>query len=219
MGVTSREDFRRQVRAFWVTAIEAVGGSTPPTTATWTGLESICNTLHPFMGSNRNHAHLPTGGGMDISKVQPSVTEAGCIELVVDGGATYMARPSALTFEHFPAAPINTFLLLELADLQPSGVYGEHHRPSEELVELTPGQYVERGVWDDGYYGHDERGREIPLPDDSRLIVRWFSGKILFVAKGSLWNGTPATYRGQHNNMTSTQIRQAIEHCLAQQSE
>ncbi len=219
MAVTSREEFRRQVLDFWVTAIEVVGGSIPPTTATWTGLEKDLRCAASVHGIEPQPCS-PPDWGWDGHKQGSAVCHRS--RLYRTGGrwkGHLYSAPFSTYVRGLPHRTYQPFLLLELADLQPSGVYGEHHRPSEELVELTPGQYVERGVWDDGYYGHDDRGREIPLPDESRLIVRWLNGKILFVAKGSLWNGTPATYRGQHNNMTSTQIRQAIEHGLAQRSE
>jgi hypothetical protein len=63
--------------------------------------------------------------------------------------------------------------------------------------------------------GPDENGDEIPVPDDARLTVRWLRGKVLLVAKGSLWNGDPAAYDGRHNGMTAAQIRITIERSLA----
>ena len=82
------------------------------------------------------------------------------------------------------------------------------------MLELAPSEYVERYVWDQGHLGYDESSREIPLPDDARLMTRWFDGKILFVTKGSMWNGTPATYDGRHDTMSAEQIRAMIERAL-----
>jgi hypothetical protein len=82
---------------------------------------------------------------------------------------------------------------------------------SEELVEVAPAEYVSRDAWDRGFLGHDENGDEIPIRDDARLTVRWLQGKVLLVAKGSLWNSDPANYDGRHNGMTAAQIRTTIE--------
>jgi hypothetical protein len=46
--------------------------------------------------------------------------------------------------------------------------------------------------------------------------VRWLQGKVLLVAKGSLWNSVPATYDGRHNGMTAAEIRRTIERSLAE---
>ena len=92
----------------------------------------------------------------------------------------------------------------------------EHaEQSSEELVEVAPAEYVSRDIWDRGFLDHDENGDEIPIPDGARLAVRWLRGKVLLVAKESLWNGVPATYDGRHNGMTAAQIRTTIERSLA----
>lgn len=77
---------------------------------------------------------------------------------------------------------------------------------------------MERYVWDAGHFGYDEDEGEIPLPDEARLVVRWFNGKVLFVSKGSMWNGTPATYDGRHDSMSAAEIRAIIETSLPQVS-
>jgi hypothetical protein len=89
------------------------------------------------------------------------------------------------------------------------------NKSGEELVEVAPAEYVRRDALELGFLGHDENGDEIPIPDGARPIVRWLRGKVLLVAKGSLWNGDPANYNGRHNGMTAAQIRTTIERSLA----
>jgi serine/threonine-protein kinase len=79
---------------------------------------------------------------------------------------------------------------------------------------VAPADYVSREIWDRGFL-HDENGDEIPIPDNARLVMRLLQGKVLLVAKGSLWNSDPATYDGRHNTMTAAQIRRIIERSLA----
>jgi hypothetical protein len=178
-------------------------------------VDRIKEALQPFMGSNRNHAHLPTGGGFDFTHVENSA-EVGCLSFTVEEQMADIVRPRSLTLEYFPAAPHQSFLLLELDGLVASGVnnYSSDHK--EEVVEYPRGTYLNRDLWERGYLRHDENGREIPLPPESRLVTRWLDGKILIVAKGSLWNGDAGTYDGRHNAMTAFQIREIIERALRQ---
>ena len=140
--------------------------------------------------------------------------------------SSWIMKPRSLTLERLESAG-NSFLLLELDNLDPSGVDGtdenepdgdsdaEHAKLSrEELLEVAPAEYVSRDVWDRGFLDRDENGDDIPIPRDARLAVRWLQGKVLLVAKGSLWNRDPATYDGRHNGMTAAQIRRTIERSL-----
>jgi hypothetical protein len=117
--------------------------------------------------------------------------------------------------EYFAEAPRESFLLLELAKLAPSMVDEDSGPNRETVLEYPLGHYMSHDLWERGYLRHDENGREVPLPRDSRFVTRWFSGKILIVAKGSLWNGVPATYDGRHNTMTAEEIRGVIGRTLA----
>jgi hypothetical protein len=222
------DDFREISRASWDAAVaSAASGSAASASIVWRGHQAICQALTPFMGSNRNHAFLPTGGGFDFLSVGPSA-EPGCLEFMVADRFVHIMKPRSLTLERIASAG-DSFLLLELDNLDPfSGVYGtdenepdgdsdaEHaEQSSEELVEVAPAKYVNRDAWDQGFLDHDENGCEIPIPDDARAIVRWLRGKVLLVAKESLWNGVPGTYDGRHNGMTAAQIRTTIERSLA----
>ena len=217
-------DFHQRTLAAWIAAVDLVDPAQAQTLI-WSSSTEIIEALGPFMGRNFNHAHLPTGGGNDILRVQRS-TEVGCLDLVLSERHIYRVRPDRLILERIASDPGESFLLLELANLAPSDVYEDEddtHEDiarrlaygQEEVVELAPGDFARRSIWDDGALGHDERGREIPLPDTARLVTRWFGGKILFVSKGSLWNGDPGTYDGRHNRAQSSDIRSVIERSLA----
>ena len=147
---------------------------------------------------------------MDILAVAVSATEAGCLELKTAPNTIYLVKPRLLELEYINQSPHDSFLLLTLDALKPTGLY-EEVGGQEEVVEIEPGEYCERGIWDQGYLYHDENGYEVPLPESSRLVVRWMGGKLLFVAKGTLWNGRSETYDGRHNKMTSGDIRRFIE--------
>lgn len=214
----SRQDYLDECRAKWVAAIHEAVGATPPSTSVWRGPSAIVAALQPFARAV-NHMHFPTGGGHDLAEARVG-GEPGTIELRISDRMAYLAKPRALTLEYIAADPGESFITLDLDDLAASGVY----EPSdgdrdEELVELSPGHYVERGVWDAGYTDHDERGYEIPLPKDARLLHRLFNGRLLFVTKGSIWNGSARTYDGRHDRLTNDQIRGMLEQAIASADE
>jgi hypothetical protein len=119
-----------------------------------------------------NHLLLPGGGGMDILKLGLS-HERGCIEFSVGPRVAYVVRPQRLIFENIGGSPKDSFFLLELDILAPSGIYQELTLDYEELVETAPAEYLDREAWDRGYVDHDEMGDEIPLPSHARLITRY----------------------------------------------
>ena len=222
-GAGGRDAFLAQCRQAWLETLDVFNRGREDRVI-WNGTTAIKPVLDRVLAHARSHAHLPTGGGQDFSEVRRS-REAGCLEFQVERGAAYLARPKSLILERIARSPAQSFLLLELENLAPSGAYSEEaddapdwttdwFRRREEVVELAPGDYVERSVWDEGNLGYDETGREIPLPDGARLVVRWFNGKMLFVTKGSLWNGTSGTYDGRHDSMSAEDIRAMIERSL-----
>jgi len=179
----------------------------------WHGLYPIQGVLRTLRGLDRNYAFHPTGGGNGFDTVE-TAAESGCLRFSGGRGLVHIVKPRALTLEHLAEAPLESFLLLELDELEASGVY-EHPGPtSEEVLELPSGDYMSRNLLDLGYLGYDEDGREVPLPPDARLVIRWFGGKILIVARASLWNRDSATWDGRHNKMEAAQIRAIIEQAL-----
>ena len=209
-----KENFTEECRQFWMGAIAAITSNNPPVSATWQGIDCIHTALRPFMARNRNHAHLPTGGGFDILSVDTSA-EPGCLEFGIGARRAYVVKPRSLILEYIPESPIDSFLLLELAELQSSGIDEQHGTKSEDLVELERGRYADLTVLDRGFSGCDEEGRGIPLPPECRQVTRWLEGKFLIVSKRSLWNGDGATYDGRHNAMNAIDIRRVITKALA----
>lgn len=221
------QEFHQRARAEWDRAVASITKPGDPPSVVWRRIDDIIDALTPFMGEGRNHAHLPTGGGQDFAAVRHSA-EPGCLEFRVGRRTGYVVKPAKLTLERLDS-PGNSFLLLELDELAPSGVYHVESdededaeeinrrrvaRGSEEVLELGPGRYEDRSLWDRGFLGYDSGGREQPMPDEARIVVRFFRGSILFVAKGSLWNGSPRTYGGEHVKLGPDLIRATIESAL-----
>lgn len=207
------EQLFNKARLHWRNAIASVGAGNR-TTMEWYGAADIGDSLTPFLGENVNHAHYPTGGGQDW-KYRELTGVDGCLALAVEDGVVDLFKPEHMILEHFPDAVQESFLLIELANLAPDPVTSVYEG-SQEYGELPDGRTFDRSAWDAGYLDHDVNGLGTPVPDNARLVVRWLNGKILVVAKGSMWNGTPATYNGNHNDLSASQIRQTIETALAQ---
>jgi hypothetical protein len=169
--------------------------------------------LKPFIGLNLNHTMLPGGGGMDMEAIALS-PEPNCLELSPGDRLADTFRPAVLFFEHFPESPWNSFFLVETRPLQASGVYEENNGEYEEVVELSPGEYINRSHHDTGILNHNEEGEEIALPTTARVVARHMQGKFLVVAKRSIWNRVSATYDGRHNGMTVEQIREAVQNLI-----
>ena len=206
----SEQDFCEQNKRDWAAAITTTFGDAPPTSAMWDRPDIYPAVLSAFMGQNLNHTHLPRGGGLDMQSVANS-HEAGCMEFSTIPSVADVFCPGKLYFEFFEKSPGNSFFLLENRVLKPSGIYDTKYT-SEEVIELSPGQYEDRSYIDQGHLGHDSSGQEIPLPDSYRRISRELAaGQFLVIAKQSLWNLDPGTYDGRHNKMTHDEIRQCIQ--------
>jgi hypothetical protein len=204
------KDMKAEVGRKWLSAVAAVVGGTPPATAAWRNLDDIIRILGPFMGPAINHGLLPTGGGMDLEGVRKS-RERGCLEFDVGSRTGYVMRPKQLTLEYVKEAPVESFLLLILKKLKPSGVYDDvEGNGREELLEVDD-DYLDRSLLDRGYLRHDESRYEVPVPRDARIVCRFLKGSVMIVAKSSIWNGMPGTYDGEHDKMSTDQIREVIE--------
>jgi serine/threonine-protein kinase len=212
MAQLGRETYLARCReVFGQTTALLTGGASQ---RVWTDRSEILDVLNRLLAHTRSHTHLPTGGGQTFSEVRLS-REPGALEFQVDRGAVYLARPARLTIQRVAQSPGDGFALLELADLAPSGVNdvrddGPFSR-REEVLDLGRGEYRHRSLWDQGFLDYDEEGREVPLPDAARLMVRWFNGKMLFVSNGSRWNGLSATYDGRHDGMSVDEIAAMID--------
>jgi hypothetical protein len=209
--------FKQNNRAEWIGIQQRVYGTNPAPTQQWTRPEEILRALSPFCACDRNHMFFPDGGGLDLEAVFSS-HEPGCLDLMT-GGVPNVVRPARLLFESFPDYASLSYFRLETAQLESSGVYENLTSGYEEVVELSPRNYIERWTWDAGFYDHDESGREIPLPESARLAVRWFTGAFVVFAKGSIYNSISATYDARHNKMSAPEFRTYIERMIAHAKE
>ncbi|MFW7358319.1 MAG: hypothetical protein ACODTL_20475 [Brucella sp.] len=204
-----RNAFQKENNANWCQAIETSLGKTPPPSTSWSAPDDVISILKPF--GHHNHAFLPKGGGLDILDTSTS-REDECIELKMGDDAVIVLKPKILTFEYIPESPENSFFLLEIESIPSTGIY-EDDPDAEQLVEVDD-EYLNYSVWDHRIIGHNEDGTERYLPDDARIVTRERSGKILIVAKASLWNQDSSTYDGRHGRMTPADIRKIIENSL-----
>lgn len=222
-----RDEYRARTRREWSEAVEAV--ATDSSSTVWTQPYAIMDAIAPFLGEGRNHGFFPAGGGNDFTAVRPS-SEAGCIELSV-GELAYIVRPHRLRLERFADDLPESFLYLELGELEPSGVYErdddeedlesvtdpalrrslKRMRDSEELVDMGGGHYLEREVWDRGYVDYYDD----PLPRHARRIHRLLRGNVMIACKAGIWNGISATYMGQHDELGADGVREVLERLIA----
>lgn len=177
-----------------------------------------------------NHTFMPSGGGLDLHGASNSY-EAELIELHL-GGITHLVKPESLTINRISDYPDWWYLRLNCHPFPESGVYARDDEESdemddmfkkdeemefflkyrgEELVEISPGKYVERYYWDMNNLGYDEHGDEIPLPENARIVVRLCGGGDLAIfSKYAIYNQVPHTYDARHNKMSEEQFREYI---------
>jgi len=220
--------FQAEARSRWETAIADPALGRMAETRIWEAPSKVLRILDRVLSQTHNHALLPRSGGLDLLGARRS-NEEGCIELQISEGRGHVVRPGALRLETFIDAPAESFFLLDAKPLEPTDIDDDPDaseadrreirawrlgRAREEVLELEPGDYVPRSIWDEGRLGFDANGEEIPLPPSARVIVRWLGGKIMIVSAGSLWNGAPGTYDARHERMSPERIRSAIQWAL-----
>jgi serine/threonine-protein kinase len=206
----ARSDFNVESRASWARAINEFVPS-GESAVTWTDLSEIMDTLSSFIGADANHALLPQGGGVDLCTLGLSI-EPGCVEFGVSERSVFVVKPDRLHLVRIDADPAESFLLLQLAEIEPSGVYDKKtlQRDQEDLAEIPGEGYVSRVGNEHGVY-YDADGYERELPDEYIIKTRFFKGQFLIVAKASIWNSLPETYDGRHNRMSIDEVRAAVE--------
>lgn len=212
-----RSEFHIMARSNWTAAINSLV-PTGDVSVAWTKFNEIYDALSPFMGRDANHALLPTGGGLDFTSVQIS-PERGCLDFHIGGRKFVTVRPLRLHLERIAADPAESFLLLKLQHLEPSGAYDEDvnlriaARREEPVVDLGEAHYVGIDGRDEGIY-FDDAGEEHALPGNYRVITRFLGGSIMLVTKGSIWNGLSITYDALHDSMSSEEIRLFIQRLI-----
>jgi len=81
----------------------------------------------------------------------------------------------------------------------------------EEVMELSPGEYVAPPHYDNSAPTHDTYGNDMEQLESPRFVRRYMQGKFLIVAKCSIWNQLGATCDGRHTRMSSQEIREQIQ--------
>lgn len=208
------DDFFAEGRTRWLAAIERTFGPRPSSTEVVGSPDTVLRVLEPFLGQGVNHAHFSSGGGQDMVAARLGV-EPGTLDLIFADQVMYRVKPARLAFHYIDAAPEESFLYLELAPLAPSGVYPGPHSDMEEVIDLGRGDYIERGVWDRGFWKYDSDDNEVPFPKDAHIAIRVLNGSILFVQHGSVWNQNTGTYDGRLQSRGEAAILDAITGAVA----
>ena len=210
------QEFRERSVADWKAMVQGLFVGPVPEKERWTNLPDIVRVLNVVGAKpDGNHMFLPKGGGLDLMKAIPSPSQIGCIELITDN-VLYLVKPTELTLNWFgDEAAEWAYFRLEFGGLLSCG-FDESTAEDlrDDVIELTPGNYVDQSVREEGHLGHDENGHEIPLPETARDISRLLSGSIVIFAKGSTYNRTSVTYDGRHNKMTPVQFREYIQKAI-----
>ncbi len=214
----SLEEYRKQNLVQWEQTLSGLFNNNIPEQAVWgnpEGIINVCNIIG--QDHNLNHTFFPTGGGLDLYGAGYSA-EHECIELYFSdsGRSADIIKPDHMLFQSFNAPYEWAYFRIELKPLNPSGVYKNYNDVREELTEITRMHYVDRTYWDAGFYGHDEVGNELPLPKESRVITRWFSGSLVIFAKASTYNALGDTYDGRHSKMSAEEFREYIRKAAEQ---
>ncbi|MEN8699607.1 serine/threonine protein kinase [Bacillus infantis] len=200
-----KDEFRNEQLPKWEEMIKTLFKREVPLENEWLDRGSI-NKVLDYIGTSQalNHTFLPKGGGLDLHGCVIS-NEPDCLELNL-GSIAHVLKPKRLIFYRFEDADYEwAYFRLEADDLQSSGVYEELAFQEEELVEISPGEYIERAYWDAGeYYGQ-------PLPKEARLIGRYLNGSFVIFSKASLYNANTSTYDGRHNTVKADGFKKYIQ--------
>lgn len=208
--------FSQQNILEWIELQNQVFPGVKPQNCRWTSPPEIVEVLARVGARNRAHCFFPSGGGLDLLGAHQSI-EAGCIELLFGAHDVGIVRPKELHFYYFREHPGMSYFRLDSLPLPPVDDTDALRYDYEELAELAPLDYQPRSVLDVGYSGHDEEGLEIPLPDATRHVTRWFRGSFVFFAKGSFYNhlkGKYDAYNAQHDKMSADEFHAFVKQLM-----
>ena len=121
-----------------------------------------------------------------------------------------VVKPRQLMFESFPGFSEWAYFRPETDQLAPSGAYKKSAGTYEEVLELTPGEYLPRTIYDEGFQTEPQTGQQIPLPPTARVVTRQLQGSFVVFAKASHFNEIDS-YQGKHNRFTTDDFRNEIE--------
>ncbi|MCY9198918.1 serine/threonine protein kinase [Bacillus atrophaeus] len=219
--------------ALWKELIDNIFNGLPADSVTITERNRIVEILNKIGKSEaEHHTFLPKGGGDDLFGSVFS-NEEGLVELNFDGN-DLLINPTTLTFHPIGENPEWWFFRIDTSPFNRSGVYEESQHAEdekgtfksssqkdlewtmsfigEEVLELTPGEYEDRGLWDNGFLGYDEDGRELRFPDTARIVTRMFNGGAYVIfPKYSLYNENSGTYDGRHNKFSNEEFADYVK--------
>jgi hypothetical protein len=203
-------EWRRKRNAGWEQLVASIISDDAVSSVTWEGAPAIGEALQPFVRQH-NVAFWSPDGYRNLTGVRMA-GERDCIELSASCHAAAILRPRKLTFELMRQAPLESFLLLEFGDLGPLPFYAKASEKKlddncEELCEFEPGCYAARAAY------HETDPGEA-AEESRRVVVRWFSGRVLIVSPGALLNMVPRFDDGSLTALTAAEIRVFIEGAL-----
>jgi len=215
-----REQSQARMRQQWTEAFGRVVDGRPGPIIEVLDPASMARHLRPLMGGEFSQVLLPGLGTTDCAAVHYGEVP-GTLEFQSSPRRAHIVRPAKLTVGAVEADPVQSFLVLDLAELPPVRLFGLQQedlnriqeRGVQEMVELGRGDYEDRSIWDQGFISEDEDGTREPLPDTARLVIRWLRGRIMIVCKASRWNAD-RSLDGRHNALTIAEIRAIIEGSL-----
>lgn len=223
-----KETVKKEMKLWKEMNAGAVGK--PAEKQVWTNTSEIVQVLD-YVGKSQasNHTFMPSGGGLDLAGARVS-HEKELVELNFDGSPK-IVKPESLTFYAVGNDPSWWYYRLETSKFSPTAVY-DHYKDDvepipwskekqldwsmqfigEELLEISPANYMDRSYWEMNHLGEDENGYSIPLPQNARVITRKFNGGALVIfSKFSIYNSVSSTYDARHNRMTDEEFLQYIK--------
>jgi serine/threonine-protein kinase len=203
----SKEDFKIANQTDWQNIHKTIFADNIPNNIQWTNIDDIIRVLNAIGSVNdSNHTFFPSGGGLDLDGAAKS-QEQGCIELNF-GGLIHIIKPKSLTFESIDKDFEWNYFRLEADTLKASGVYENLPVESfdEEVLEISPLQYLDRSHWDEGEYD----GKQ--LPASARPVIRILKGSLVIFKKTSIYNANSSTYDARHEKLGAVKFK---EHVMA----
>jgi hypothetical protein len=140
-------------------------------------------------------------GGNDFVKAEKA-NEEDYVYIYDSLNNPSLLKPKALYYERFANSPEWSYFLLEIENVNP--ILSKTISGYEMLVEDYPAHYVSAEYYQYGVYDYDSGEK---LPEGSKLVYRYFSGKFLFVLKYGPYNRISSVYDGRHANLTNEQFR------------
>lgn len=202
--------YQERLMNSWRAAIRGTFGEQPPKSRTWADGYDVVDVLKGFMDAN--YSFLPPNGHLPLMGVRHGNVDGQLLFDLSETGECE-AYPARVHFEYIENSPENSFFLIDLRTVSPTGIY-ESVGETEQVLRVE-GEYENYGLLDQGIWRYDENGDEIYLPEDTKTVLRLLSGKLLIVCKAGLWNHDSSTWDGRHNHMSATDIRAAIERTIA----